>query len=116
MPRDASVDDWFAAKDHPQEPAMQAVRDVILEDERMGECIKWSTPTFTFNGNLCSFNPAKKFVSLLFHRGAEIPGDHPLLVGDGKLARTARFADVDDVAAKADQLRAVVAAWCEVKA
>jgi hypothetical protein len=39
-----------------------------------------------FNGNIASFNPAKNFVSLLFHRGAEIPGDHPRLEGDGNLA------------------------------
>lgn len=94
---------------------MQAVRSIILEEVRVGECIKWSTPTFTYEGNICSFNPAKHFVSLLFHRGAEIPGDHPLLEGEGKLARTARFTDTNDVAAKADALRAVIAAWCRSK-
>ena len=25
-----------------------------------------------FNGNIASFNPSKKFVSLMFHRGSEI--------------------------------------------
>jgi uncharacterized protein YdhG (YjbR/CyaY superfamily) len=49
--------------------AMLRVRDVVLAaDPRIDECIKWQTPTFTFGGNLASFNPrAKKHVSLLFH-------------------------------------------------
>jgi hypothetical protein len=110
------VDAWFEAKQHPLEPAMQRVREVILGvDPRVEETIKWSTPTFMFNGNIASFNPAKNFVSLLFHRGAEIPGDHPRLEGDGNLARVMRFADLDEVDANADDLRAVIAAWTEFK-
>lgn len=61
--------------------------------------IKWKTPTFSYQGNIFSFNPAKNLISLLFHRGAEIPGNHPRLDGEGKLARTMRFADLDDVRA-----------------
>jgi hypothetical protein len=44
-----------------------------------------------------------------FHCGAEIPGDHPRLEGDGRLARTMRFADVE-------ALEAVIRAWCDWKA
>ncbi|MGH3668778.1 MAG: hypothetical protein ACRDU7_10830, partial [Acidimicrobiia bacterium] len=47
----------------------------------------WSTPTYSYLGNIFSFNPAKKFVSLLFHTGAQIPGDHPALEGDTETAR-----------------------------
>lgn len=112
----AEVDAWFAAKQHPQEEAMQRVREVILGvDPRVEETIKWSTPTFMFNGNIASFNPAKNFVSLLFHRGAEIPGDHPRLEGDGNVARVMRFVDVTDVDDHADDLRSVIAAWIEFK-
>lgn len=110
------VDEWFAAKEHPQEQAMQRVRTVILDtDPRVTESIKWSTPTFSFEGNIVSFNPAKNFVSLLFHRGAEIPGDHPGLVGDGKLARTMRFSDADEVDARSTELEAVIRSWIELK-
>ncbi|MGI9666249.1 MAG: DUF1801 domain-containing protein [Acidimicrobiia bacterium] len=110
------VDEWFAGKEHPQEPAMQQVRKVIMAtDPRVTETIKWSTPTFMYEGNIASFNPAKNFVSLLFHRGAEIPGDHPRLEGEGKLARTMRFADVGDVEEGADDLRSVVRSWIEMK-
>jgi hypothetical protein len=107
------VDAWFAERRHPLEEAMQLARRLILDaDERVAESVKWKTPTYSFKGNIVSFNPSKKHVSLLFHRGAEIPGDFPLLEGDGKLVRTMRFADVGEVEEAADELQAVVRAWC----
>jgi hypothetical protein len=107
------VDAWFEAKQHPLAEAMQLARRLILDaDERVTESIKWQTPTFSYRGNIASFNPAKKHVSLLFHRGAEIPGDFPRLVGEGRLARTMRFADVREVEQAADELQAVIRAWC----
>jgi hypothetical protein len=63
-----------------------------------------------------SFNPSKKFVSLLFHRGAEIPGRHPRLEGDGKLARTMRFVDAAEVEKGRKDLERAVRAWCDWKA
>ena len=116
MARNPEVDEWFSDRDHPLEEALQEVRSVILEaDPRIEESIKWKTPTFSYKGNIVSFNPAKNFVSLLFHRGAEIPGDHPKLEGDGRLARMMRFADADDVRANSSHLRSAVKAWCEWK-
>jgi hypothetical protein len=98
------------------EEAMQAVRDVTLSaDPRITESIKWSTPTYSYEGNIFSFNPAKKFVSLLFHTGANIPGDHPGLDGEGDTARVMRFADAGEVKRRADELREVLAAWCRWK-
>lgn len=97
---------------------MLRVREVILgADSRMTESVKWSAPTFAFEGNLASFQPrSKKFVSLMFHRGSEIPGDHPRLEGDAALVRTMRFADMADVEAQRADLEAVVRAWCDLKA
>lgn len=118
MATNPEVDAWFEKLEHPQKAGMQAVRAVILQaDPRMTESIKWSTPTFAFGGNLASIQPnAKRFVSLLFHRGAEIPGDHPLLVGEGRLARTMQFVDAADIEAKRAALEAVVTAWCDWRA
>jgi hypothetical protein len=79
------------------------------------ESIKWKTPTFAFKGNIASFNPSKRLISILFHRGAEIPGDHPRLEGDGRLARTMRFSDLEDVEAGRAELEAVIRAWCDWK-
>jgi hypothetical protein len=113
MPGNPEVDAWFAAKAHPLTEAMQMARRLILDaDPRVTESIKWQTPTFSFRGNIASFNPAKKQVSLLFHRGAEIPGQHPRLVGDGRLARVMRFADVAEVEQAAGDLQEVIRAWC----
>lgn len=113
MPKSAEVTAWFADCDNPQRKAMLKVRSIILgTDRRMSECIKWKTPTFTYEGNLASFNPrAKKHVSLLFHTGAAIPGKHPALEGGGDTARYMSFEGEADVEAKRSDLENVVAAW-----
>lgn len=114
MKRSPEVDAWFDAYDNPQKAGVQRVRELVLAaDPRVTECIKWKAPTFVYKGNLASFFPrSKKHVSLMFHQGALIPGDHPLLTGDGATRRTARFASLEDIEAQADALRAVVRAWC----
>jgi hypothetical protein len=114
--RSSDVDDWFEKKGHPLEEAMQRVRDLALAaDPRITETIKWSTPTFSYKGNIFSFNPAKRFVSLLFHTGASIPGDHPALEGEGESVRVMRFADLEAVEAGAAALTRVIKAWCQWK-
>jgi hypothetical protein len=114
--RNPDVDRWLDQADHPMDAAIRLARDIILgADDRVTESIKWKTPTFAYKGNIASFNPSKRLVSIMFHRGAEIPGDHPRLEGDGKLARTMRFSDVDDVEAGRSDLQAVIRAWCAAK-
>ena len=113
MSTNPEVDAWFAAYEHPIKDAMQQVRRFILEDDRMSETIKWKSPTFMYKGNMASFNPrTKAHVSLMFHTGASIPGDHPRMEGGGETARYMKFADVADVEAAAGEIRAIVAAWC----
>jgi hypothetical protein len=116
MNRNPEVDQWFEGRTHPIDEVKQQVREVILDaDPRVTESIKWKTPTFSYKGNIVSFNPSKNLVSLLFHRGAEIPGEHPRLEGDGKLARTMRFAGAEEVDAGREELGAVIRAWCDSK-
>ena len=116
MNRNPEVDRWFDERDHPLDEAMQRAREIILgADERVSESIKWKTPTFAYKGNILSFAPAKNQVSLMFHRGAEIPGKHPRLEGDGKLVRTMRFADRRDVEKGKKDLERVIRAWCDLK-
>jgi hypothetical protein len=97
------------------EPVVERTRDIILgADDRIGEVIKWSTPTFVYKGNLASFQPrAKRFVSILFHEGASIPGEHPLLEGGGDHARYARIADEGELETRRPELEAIVRAWCD---
>jgi hypothetical protein len=112
----SDVDRWLEEGDHPLEPALRRAREIILgADPRVTESIKWKTPTFAYRGNIASFNPSKNVVSVMFHRGAEIPGHHPRLEGEGKLVRTMRFADLDELEAGRADLEAAVRAWCEWK-
>lgn len=63
----AEIDEWFEGYDNPMKQPMLRVREIILEDDRMSESIKWKTPTFVYKGNMASFNPrSKAHVSLLF--------------------------------------------------
>ena len=85
MNRNPEVDQWLDAADGPVAEMMRRARDLILgADGRVTESIKWKTPTFAYRGNIASFNPSKHLLSIMFHRGAEIPGGHPRLEGDGK--------------------------------
>ena len=113
MPND--VDAWMEKYDNPQKPVVEAVRRLILAaDERIGETIKWQTPTFTYKGNLASFNPkAKAFASLMFHTGATIAGKFPSLQGGGSTARYMQFESVADANKKAAELKRIVKAWCD---
>ena len=115
--RNPAVDTWFNGLDHPLKPLMLRVRRAILaSDNRVSESIKWSTPTFSYNGDIASFIPkAKNFVSLLFHRGSEIPGRHPRLEGDSRLARTMRFANAQELEKYAPDLQKAIRAWCDHK-
>ncbi len=51
----------------------------------------------------------------MFHRGAEIEGGHPQLVGGGGTVRYMYFENLADVMAGAKGLRAVIKAWCKQK-
>ena len=116
MNTNPEVDQWFDEQNHPMDEAMRRARDIILgADDRVTESIKWKTPTFAYKGNIASFNPSKHVVSVMFHRGAEIPGEHPRLEGDGKLVRTMRFTDLGDVEAGRVDLERAIRAWCEHK-
>jgi len=108
------VDDWFATKKPPAEPALQRVRQVILgADPRMTEYVKYGTVQFAFGGDMANFvQTDKKTVSLMFNRGGRIEGPFPHMEGTGRQVRFMRFADVQEVDARAEELAAVVRAWC----
>lgn len=82
------VDAWFADYDNPQKDAVLRVRELVLSDDRMTKTIKWKSPAFMYKGNMASFDPRPKaHVSLMFHTGASIPGEHARLEGGGGTAR-----------------------------
>lgn len=61
--------EWFVEKEPQLEEAMEAVGTIALSDPREEESIEWSTPIYSYRGNIFSFDPAKLLVSLLFQRG-----------------------------------------------
>ena len=116
MSESAEVEEWFVERSHPLEAELRRVRQIVLgADDRVTETIKWKTPTFMYQGNIASFSPAKKLVSLMFHNGAEIPGDHEHLEGDARLVRTMRFTSMDEIDEREPDLVAVIRAWCDWK-
>jgi hypothetical protein len=47
--RNPDVDAWLDGYDNPMKPVVERVRAVMLDaDDRIGEVIKWSTPTFVY--------------------------------------------------------------------
>ena len=117
MNRNPDVDLWLDQADRPLEATMRRARDIILgADGRVTESIKWKTPTFAYRGNIASFNPSKRLLSIMFHRGSEIPGEHRRLQGDGRLVRTMRFTTLDQLEAGRADLEAVIRAWCDWRA
>jgi uncharacterized protein YdhG (YjbR/CyaY superfamily) len=53
--KSAEVDAWFRDLEHPLKDEMLEVRKIILKtDTRIGETIKWKSPTFVFEGNMAS--------------------------------------------------------------
>jgi uncharacterized protein YdhG (YjbR/CyaY superfamily) len=117
MPRSKDVDAWFARYDNPMKSVVQRMREIILAaDPRIGECIKWQAPTFTFEGNLASFYPkSKQHASLMFHQGAHIPGDHPRLTGTGGTSRVMKIGSVAEANAARRDLEKIVKAWCALR-
>ncbi|HKV70373.1 MAG TPA: DUF1801 domain-containing protein, partial [Gemmatimonadales bacterium] len=78
------VERWFAEKKPPMEPTIRRVREIILRaDRRMTEFVKYGTLTFGYDGDFATFVQVsdKKQVSLMFNRGARIPGKFPHLEG-----------------------------------
>lgn len=115
--KNPKVDAFLKKKNHPLEREIQMVRAIILNtDSRIEEDIKWSVPTFMFKGNIASYYMnAKKFVSLMFHKGALINDQSGLLEGDGKEARVARFLNASDIKKKKKALETVIKEWMRMK-
>jgi hypothetical protein len=113
---DPEVEKWFSGK--PAEPTLRRVRDVILgADPRLSEHLKYGTVMFASGGDFASFvQHDKKTVSLMFNRGARIPGKFAHLEGSGPTARFMRFATPAEVDARARELAKIAVAWCDLMA
>ena len=115
MKANPTVDAYMAKLNNPLKKEMEAVHKIILSSgSKISEDIKWSAPSFFYKYNMATFNPrAKKYVTLIFHKGSLINDTTGLLEGDTKLTRTARFYDMADVKKKKPDLEKVVKGWIE---
>jgi hypothetical protein len=117
MNRNPEVDRWLDQANHPLDATMRRAREIILgADSRVTESIKWKTPTFAYKGNIASFNRPGTSSASCSTAGPRSPGDHPRLEGDGRLVRTMRVADLDQLEAFRADLEAAIRAWCDWKA
>ena len=113
MSRNPRVDAFLLKKKHPLNEQIQMVREIILKvDDKIQEDIKWQSPIFMYKGNMASIQMnAKKFVSVMFHKGVVIKDNNGLLEGNGTEVRVARFTDVEDIKKKEKALESVVKEW-----
>jgi len=117
MPVNQEVEEYLKKKDHPMDAEIRRVREIILNvSEEIEETIKWSAPTFMYKGNMASyFMNAKKHVSLMFHKGAEMNDPTGLLQGDGKEGRVAKWSNMEEIEEHKADLEAVVRIWIEMQ-
>jgi hypothetical protein len=114
MNQSKAVVAWLESYDNPMKEVVSRVRDTILRaDARIKESIKGGAPTFSYRGTLASIFPeSKKHASLMFERGAEIPGHHPRLEGEGDTGRVMKIRDTAEAHAVRDDLQHLVRSWC----
>ena len=77
MGANPEVGAWFAHLEHPLNPVMQKVRQVITAaDERLLECVQYGTVRFSYKGGLCSFVQVKgaRQVTLMFSATGRLKG------------------------------------------
>jgi len=112
--------------EHPLKSAIEEARTIILgANDQLGEHIKWNAPSFFIrNEDIVTFNlHRKEYFLLVFHCGAKVKErkeDGPLFHDEtgllswaAKDRATVKFTGMDDVTAKRDQLKDVIAKWIE---
>lgn len=111
MERFPDVDAYLAAAERwPDEIA--ALRTILL-GTGLDETIKWGKPCYVHDGaNVCIVQEMAGFLALMFFKGALLADPDGVLEDQGPNSRSARritFTSTDDVARRADAVRACVA-------
>ncbi|MEM7516591.1 MAG: DUF1801 domain-containing protein [Planctomycetota bacterium] len=89
MPKNnPQVDDYLEALD----PAVRALagdlrKHIFSSAKKVTEEFKWSRPVYSADQPFCSFQVAKKHISLSFNQGATLEDPDGLLEGPGKAMR-----------------------------
>lgn len=108
------VNEYLDKLDHPLKEEMKAVRDILINaNEKLAEHIKWGAPSFYLNKeDMATFNPqAKKYVHIVFHKGALLHDDSGLLQGDHADRRMVKLHNMEEIEANKEVLEKVVNEW-----
>lgn len=102
----------FFDRDTPWKAEKIALRDIVLEFP-LTEELKWRQPVYCLDGgNVCTVDGYSSRAVLSFFKGALLTDPEGLLEPPGPNSRAARivpFASVEEVAERADALRAMIA-------
>lgn len=126
MRANPEVEQFLRGLNHPLQREVEAVREIVgRAAPELTEHIKWNAPSFCWNGeDRITFHlRGKADVQLVFHRGAKRKADigRATLIEDGtgwlKWAApdraTVKFAGMDDVLTRQQQLADIVVRWIE---
>lgn len=95
-----------------------AVRQILLSSE-LTEAIKWGKPCYSHDGaNILILQEMKRFLAIMFFKGALLDDPAKVLESQGPNSRSARricITSVDDVARLSDAIAAYVAEAIEVE-
>lgn len=110
------VNEFMQQFNHPLQQEMDAVREIIMNaNANIGEHIKWGMPSFFYKNDMATFAPkAKKYIQIVFHKGALIDDGSGLLEGDHPERRDAKFHNMEDVRAKKAGLEKVINDWVKI--
>jgi len=117
------VETFLASLDHPQKPALLALRKLIRDaDPAVGESVKWNAPSFHTSKHFATFQLRHpEGVQLVLHFGgkprrdvtarARVKDPAGLLEWRGPHRATVTFTDLADVEAKRERFAAVLRQW-----
>jgi len=116
----AAVDRFMAELDHPSKDAIEALRELIVgTSDAVREGIKWNAPSYRTDEYFATTNlRAKNGIGLILHLGAKVRNetvaiDDPahLLTWHASDRASLSFGGIDDLRARASDVRAIVVQW-----
>ncbi len=111
------VDAYLAATDQWRDETVTL--RAILNGTSLDEAIKWGKPCYSHGGaNIAIVQPFKRFVAVLFTKGALLDDPSGLLREQGPNTRSAKrleFTSVAEIEASADDIRAIAASAIDVE-
>ena len=93
-----TVDSWMAELEPPMREIAEALRDIILQAApSLTESIKWNTPNYSRNGNVCYLAANKGHINLGFFNGVGLPNPDGLIEGTGAKMRHIKVRRLEDI-------------------